>query len=72
MAYVSYGLNRGGSQMNPSEITIGSDDGGNGNNVTLCFDLTKSLSCEDIVEILEAFKRRLQDGRLGPADVGSI
>lgn len=71
MAFVSYGLNRGADQS-PDQIAIGSDDGGAGNDVTLAFDLTKSLTTEDVVLILEAFKRRLLDGRLGPADITNI
>lgn len=72
MAFVSYGLNRNGSYMTPAEITIGSDNGGGGNDVTLCFDLTKELTTEDIALILDAFKRRLEDSGYGPADVLNI
>lgn len=72
MAYVSYGLNRNGPLMTPTEINIGTDDGGNANNVTLCMDLTKALTTEDVILILDAFKRRLEDGRLGPADLLNI
>ena len=72
MAYVSYGLNRNIDQMNPATITTGTDDGGNGNNVTLCIDLTKALTTEDVILICQAFIRRLEDGAYGPADLTNI
>jgi len=70
MAYVSYGLDRNAEDQ-PEDITIGTDDGGNGNNVTLCFDLTKSLTTHDVVLICQAFIRRLE-GNEGPADILNI
>jgi hypothetical protein len=72
MAYVSYGLNRNIDQMNPFTITIGTDDGGNGNNVTLCMDLAVALTTEDVILILNAFIRRLEDGAYGPSDLLNI
>lgn len=68
MASVSYGLNRGASNQ-PDEITVGtlaittSD-------VELRWDATKSLTRNDIIRILEAFVRRLEDGR--NTDVANI
>jgi hypothetical protein len=72
MAYVSFGLNRNIAQMNPATIDVGTDDGGNGNNVTLCMDLAAALTIEDVILILQAFTRRLEDGRYGPADLLNI
>lgn len=72
MAYISYGLDRGGPQMNPDDITIGTDDGGNGNNVTLCMNLAANLTTEDVILILAAFQRRLETGDRGPADLVNI
>ncbi len=62
MAFVSYGLNRGADQS-PDAITVGTDNGGGGNDVTLCYDKTKALTHNDIIEITKAFIRRLEDGR---------
>lgn len=72
MAYISYGLDRGGDMMNPDAITLGTDDGGNGNNVTLCINQAASLTTEDVIIILSAFQRRLETGDRGPADVVNI
>jgi hypothetical protein len=72
MAYVSYGLNRNIAYMNPALIDIGTDDGGAGNDVTLCFNLAKALTTEDIILILAAFQRRLENGAYGPSDVLNI
>ena len=61
MASVSYGLNRGADQS-PDEIHVGTlaittyD-------VELRWDATKYLTREDIILILDAFARRLEDGR---------
>ena len=70
MAYVSYGLDRG-AQDQPEDIAIGTDDGGNGNNVTLCFDLTKSLTTKDVILICQAFIRRLE-GNEGTVDILNV
>lgn len=74
MAYISYGLNRGENSKiaNPYAITLGTDDGGAGNNVTLCIDKTKSLTTREVVEICMGFIRRLEDGKLGTADILNI
>lgn len=61
MAYVSFGLNRNAPSY-PEDITIGTNDGGAGNNVTLCMDKTASMSRLDAILILQAFIRRLEDG----------
>jgi hypothetical protein len=63
MAYVSYGLNRGFYESEPDKISIGTDDGGAGNHVTLAMDKTKGLTRLDVIKILEAFVRRLEDER---------
>lgn len=70
MASVSYGLNRGTDQS-PDAITIGSV-AASGNDVVLSIDKTKSLNTEDVILICQAFIRRLEDGRLGPADIVNI
>lgn len=61
MAYVSFGLNRNAPSY-PEDITIGTNDGGAGNNVTLAMDQTASMSRLDVIQILEAFVRRLENG----------
>lgn len=72
MAYISYGLDRGGPQMNPDDITLGTDDGGGANNVTLCINQAVSLTTEDVILIIAAFQRRLETGDRGPADLVNI
>ena len=62
MAYVSLGLNRGADQS-PDAIAVGTDDGGAGNNVTVCINKAASLTREDVILILQAIERRLEDGR---------
>lgn len=61
MAYVSFGLDRNGPSY-PEDVTIGTDDGGAGNNVTLSMDKTASMTRQDVIEITKAFIRRLEDG----------
>ncbi len=61
MASVSYGLSRG-EDTNPDNILVGTlavttDD------VELRIDDTKGLTTQDIVDILEAFRRKICDGR---------
>lgn len=63
MAYVSLGLNRGAFEMQPDEITVGTDDGGAANNVTVCINKAASLTRLDVVKILESIIRRLEDNR---------
>jgi hypothetical protein len=62
MASVSLGLNRGADQA-PDKITIGAVAAA-GNDVVLSVDLTKNLQETEIIEILEAFVRLLEDGRI--------
>lgn len=61
MASVSFGLNRGAADR-PNSITVGTL-AITTNDVELRWDNTKSLTHQDIVEILKAFERRLLDGR---------
>lgn len=61
MASVSFGLNRGALDS-PSKITVGTL-AVTTNDVELRWDNTKSLTRRDIIEILKAFERRLEDGR---------
>lgn len=69
MAYISYGLNKGEEAATyPIDITIGTNNGGGGNDVTLCFNQAVSLTTKDVILILEAFARRLEDSSYGPAD----
>ena len=73
MAYISYGLDKGEEAATyPIEITIGTDDGGAANDVTLCFNQAVNLTTKDVILILEAFARRLEDSSYGPADVLNI
>lgn len=72
MAYVSYGLDRNATSYEPDAITIGTDDGGNGNNVTLCINQAASLNTTDVILICQAFIRRLERGDRGPADLLNI
>lgn len=62
MAYVSLGLNRGALDS-PDKMTVGTDDGGAGNNVTLAINKSASLTRREVIEILKAFERRLEDER---------
>jgi hypothetical protein len=62
MASVSLGLNKGADQS-PDKITIGTV-AASGNDVVLSIDLTKTLRNVEVILILEAFIRRLEDGRL--------
>ncbi len=61
MASVSYGLNRGADQS-PDKITVGTL-AVTTNDVELRWDATKHLTREDIILIVQAFQRRLEDGR---------
>lgn len=62
MASVSLGLNKGADQS-PDKITIGAV-AASGNDVVVSIDLTKTLRNIDAILILQAFIRRLEDGRL--------
>ena len=71
MASVSYGLNAGLATYNdPQAITLGSL-AVSSNDIELRFDLTKSLTTEQIILALEAFKNRLAT-KQGNADVVNI
>lgn len=61
MASVSYGLNRGAPQA-VEKITVGTL-AVTTNDVELRWDATKSLTHDDVIQILQAFTRRLEDGR---------
>ena len=62
MAYISYGLDDGSEAANaPIQIAIGTDDGGAGNNVTLCINQAAGLRTQDVILIVQAFIRRLED-----------
>lgn len=61
MASVSLGLNRGADQS-PDKITIGTV-AASGNDVVVSIDKTKNLTNEDVILILQAIERRLEDGR---------
>lgn len=61
MASVSFGLNRGADQS-PDAITVGTL-AITTNNVELRWDNTKSLTKREIIEIMKAFERRLEDER---------
>lgn len=62
MASVSLGLNRGADQS-PDAITIGTLAVST-NDVEVRIDNTKGLTNADVIEILKAVERRLEDGRL--------
>lgn len=61
MASVSLGLNRGADQS-PDQITVGTV-AASGNDVVLSIDQTKNLTRLEVILIIEAFKRDLEDGR---------
>jgi hypothetical protein len=63
MAYVSLGLNLS-ADNEPDAVAIGTDDGGAGNNVTVCVNLAVALNNSDIVRILQVIETFLLDGRL--------
>jgi len=62
MASFSYGLNRGTVDKGPEDITVGTL-AITTNDVELRVDKTKSLTRREIIQIMEAFIRRLEDGR---------
>lgn len=62
MAYVSFGLNRGADNQ-PDKVALGTDDGGAGNNITLCMDQAAGLTRMDVIQALRAFERKVEDGR---------
>ena len=61
MASVSYGLNRGADQS-PDQVNVGTLAVST-YDVELRIDQTKNLTREDVILILQAFERRLEDGR---------
>lgn len=68
MAGISFGLNRGADQS-PDKIVTGTLTVSS-NDVELRWDTTKSLTREDIILILQAFERLLEDGRY--AGIGNV
>lgn len=62
MASVSYGLNRDVVDMGPDRITVGTL-AVTTNDVELRWDNTKGLTRDNIIRIIRAFERRLEDGR---------
>jgi hypothetical protein len=70
MASVSYGLNRNATDQ-PDSITVGTV-AASGNDIVLSIDLTKSITTNDAIRALQAFIRRLEDGRLASADLLNI
>lgn len=62
MASVSFGLNRDVVDMGPDRITVGTL-AITTNDVELRWDNTKGLTRENIILILKAFERRLEDQR---------
>lgn len=62
MTSLSYSLSRGADQS-PDKITVGTSAPGTGD-VELRVDLTTHTPTrEDVILILQAFQRRLEDGR---------
>lgn len=62
MASVSYGLNRNVVDKGPDQITVGTL-AVTTNDVELRWDNTKGLTRFEIIQIIWAFVRRLEDGR---------
>ena len=62
MAFVSFGLNRGADDQ-PDKIALGTDDGGAGNDITLCINQAAGLTRQEVVLACEAMIRKLEDGR---------
>lgn len=62
MASVSYGLNRNVVDNSPDQITVGTL-AITTNDVELRWDNTKGLTRREIIQTMEAFIRRLEDGR---------
>lgn len=58
---LSYGLNRGANQS-PDKIVVGTQATST-YDVELRINTSKALTHQDIILILEAFARRLEDGR---------
>lgn len=69
MASKYIGANRG-TDLSPDAFTVGTSSGST--DMEFRADLTKSLNTEDCVLFLQGVIRRLEDGRLGPADLANI
>lgn len=78
MASVSYQLKPGteatsdGAGFMADNIATGTAAPTTGGDVELRIDLANTPTREQVVQVLEAFIRRIQDGRYGPADFGNI
>ena len=78
MASVSYQLKPGteavstGAGFYADNIAVGTAAPTTGGDVELRIDLTNAPTREQVAQVLKAFLNRIQDGRYGPADFGSI
>ena len=70
MAATSYSLSYGADQS-PDEIAVGTSVPGAGD-VEVRINLDANTTAEQVILILEAFIRRLEDGRLASKDLGTI
>lgn len=71
MASVSYSLNFGADQS-PDEIAVGANAPGAGNVELRITSTATGADAQEIILILQAFQRRLEDGRLVAQDLGTI
>lgn len=78
MASVSYQLKPGNEATSDGQgfyadaIATGTAAPTTGGDVELRIDLANTPTREQVVRVLQAFVRRIQDGRYGPADFGQI
>lgn len=71
MTAKSYSLNFGADQS-PDEIATGTNAPGTGNVELRITTSATGCSAEQVILILQAFIRRLEDGRLAAVDLGTI
>ncbi len=78
MASVSYQLQPGteatsdGAGFSEDAIAVGTAAPTTAGNIELRIDLVNTPTREQVLQVLEAFERRLEGSRFGPADIGSI
>ena len=70
MASKSYGLNFGTVDVGPENITVGTLAVST-NDVELRVDLTKVTKTQDLIELVEAFVRRIESNN-GAGDFGVV
>lgn len=78
MASVSYQLKPGteatsdGLGFSEDAIAVGTAAPTTAGNVELRIDLANAPTREQVLQVIEAFERRIEGSRFGPSDLGSI